>query len=245
MILRRLSNALRKQDWFAVVIETLIVVFGVFIALQVQNWTSEHGRRQLEASYTERLHEEVVNLEGLRNNSVSFRDTWAEGLRSAASVIFKQQDRDLTIQECEAIAYSYIVTNPTDDLASLIELQGSGQLSLLRNKRVSEALSHYLLIRSRARDAGEGIARTTANLSVKYPSLVSIVSSTALPFVDASEYDCDLKAMRADQAFLNEFETTKHSYLAHATNNKAVNESLADLHRVLDDVLGIAHGETP
>ena len=28
MILRRLSTALRKQDWGTVVIETLIVVFG-------------------------------------------------------------------------------------------------------------------------------------------------------------------------------------------------------------------------
>ena len=37
MILRRLTTALRKQDWVTVVIETLIVVFGVFIGLQVNN----------------------------------------------------------------------------------------------------------------------------------------------------------------------------------------------------------------
>ncbi|MBU2605300.1 MAG: hypothetical protein KKC43_05355 [Alphaproteobacteria bacterium] len=244
MILRRLTDAFRKQDWFTVAVETLIVVLGVFLGLQVQNWTSEHGRRQLEASYTVRLHEEVVSLQGLRDSLLSFRDTWAEGFRSAASVIFEEDDRDLTPQECEAIVYSYIVTNPTDDLASLIELQGSGQLSLFRNKRVSEALSNYLLVRSRVRDAGEGVARSTTNLSGKYPSLVSIVSSSSGPGV-ASEYACDLEAMRADQAFLNDFETTKNSYLSHATNNKTVNESLADLHRVLEDVLGIAHEETP
>lgn len=38
MILRRLSDALRKQDWATVVIETLIVVLGVFLGLQVNNW---------------------------------------------------------------------------------------------------------------------------------------------------------------------------------------------------------------
>ena len=38
MILRRLTDALRKQDWFTVVIETLIVVLGVFLGLQVNNW---------------------------------------------------------------------------------------------------------------------------------------------------------------------------------------------------------------
>lgn len=46
MILRRLSEAFRKQDWFTVMIETLIVVFGVFIGLQVNNWNE--GRADLE-----------------------------------------------------------------------------------------------------------------------------------------------------------------------------------------------------
>ncbi|MEM5518643.1 hypothetical protein WNY37_16920 [Henriciella sp. AS95] len=38
MILQRLATSIRKQDWFTVLIETLIVVFGVFIGLQVNNW---------------------------------------------------------------------------------------------------------------------------------------------------------------------------------------------------------------
>jgi hypothetical protein len=41
MILRRLTNAIRNQDWFTVVIETLIVVFGVFMGIQVANWNAE------------------------------------------------------------------------------------------------------------------------------------------------------------------------------------------------------------
>jgi hypothetical protein len=38
MILRRLSDAFRKQDWFTVAVEILIVVLGVFLGLQVNNW---------------------------------------------------------------------------------------------------------------------------------------------------------------------------------------------------------------
>jgi hypothetical protein len=70
------------------------------------------------------------------------------------------------------------------------------------------------------------------------------VSSSSGPGF-ASDYACDLKAMRADQAFLNDFEMTKNSYLGHRNNNKTVSDGLADLHRVLDDVLGIVHEETP
>jgi len=43
MILRRIAEAFRRQDWFTVFIETMIVVLGVFIGLQVQEWS---GRRE-------------------------------------------------------------------------------------------------------------------------------------------------------------------------------------------------------
>ena len=35
LILRRLATSIRKQDWFAVVIETLIVVMGVYLGIQL------------------------------------------------------------------------------------------------------------------------------------------------------------------------------------------------------------------
>ena len=59
MILRRLTEALRKQDWFTVVIETLIVVFGVFIGLQVNNWNAARVERDSEQVLLMRLQEET------------------------------------------------------------------------------------------------------------------------------------------------------------------------------------------
>jgi hypothetical protein len=38
MILRRLAKSLRRQDWFTVTLEIVIVVLGVFIGIQVSNW---------------------------------------------------------------------------------------------------------------------------------------------------------------------------------------------------------------
>ena len=55
MILRRLATSIRKQDWFAVVIETLIVVFGVFIGLQVNNWNAGRLERVDAQNVLERL----------------------------------------------------------------------------------------------------------------------------------------------------------------------------------------------
>ena len=45
MILRRLASAFGRQDWFTVAVETMIVVFGVFIGLQVNNWNAARIER--------------------------------------------------------------------------------------------------------------------------------------------------------------------------------------------------------
>ncbi len=40
MILRKLASAIRRQDWFTVLLEVVIVVLGVFIGIQVSNWNN-------------------------------------------------------------------------------------------------------------------------------------------------------------------------------------------------------------
>ena len=46
MIIRRLAGALREQNWFTVVLEVMIVVVGIFIALQVDGWNEVRKKQQ-------------------------------------------------------------------------------------------------------------------------------------------------------------------------------------------------------
>lgn len=158
MILRRIATALRKQDWFTVLIETLIVVLGVFLGLQVQQWAGDRERRALEAAYTARLHEEVVELQALRSPIIEFRKRWSAGLESLTVGLYSEADRAITSEECLSVALASVVTNPTDDLATLIELQESGGLSQIRDPKVLSALRGFLLTRARVRDSRDGIA---------------------------------------------------------------------------------------
>lgn len=41
MILARLAKSLRRQDWTALAVEFVLVVAGVFVALQVDNWNQQ------------------------------------------------------------------------------------------------------------------------------------------------------------------------------------------------------------
>lgn len=46
MILRRLARAIREQNWFTVVLEVAIVVVGIFIGLQVDDWNQRRLERE-------------------------------------------------------------------------------------------------------------------------------------------------------------------------------------------------------
>lgn len=46
MILRRLAEALREQNWFSVALEVAIVVVGIFIGLQVDDWNQRRLERE-------------------------------------------------------------------------------------------------------------------------------------------------------------------------------------------------------
>ncbi len=55
MILRRLTENIKTQNWFAVVLDFIIVVVGVFVGLQVSNWNDVKKDELSREYYLERL----------------------------------------------------------------------------------------------------------------------------------------------------------------------------------------------
>lgn len=60
MIINRIVNALRRQDWITVIIETLIVVLGVYLGVLLGNWNTERRDRAL---YDEAYNRMIVDLQ--------------------------------------------------------------------------------------------------------------------------------------------------------------------------------------
>lgn len=89
MIQRRITDAFRKQDWFTVALETLIVVLGVFLGLQVNNWNEGRSDRAREtvhlASLVEDIRSDIADIDeinrvsGLRMSAMGFLLEHASG----------------------------------------------------------------------------------------------------------------------------------------------------------------------
>ena len=62
-ILGRLTQAVREQNWFAVVLEVVIVVLGVVIGFQVTAWGQARADADREGRYLRQLHADLVETE--------------------------------------------------------------------------------------------------------------------------------------------------------------------------------------
>ena len=254
MILRRITKHVKDQNWFAVGLDFFIVVLGILIAFQITNWSEARKERVLEVAYMERLHKEVMDLEFVREGLVFQRQKAAINLRDALTKLVDSDGGKLTPAECHYLAHNPPTSNPTDDLPLIIELLSSGRFAIFTNKDVEKALGDYLITRNRARDSRSGVVADIPNLDENYPHLYEIRGSLAgfwanvdeptEEFFAALPITCDEDGMRANQAYLNELAYFESNFHYHTRDNRNVSRALAELHSILDGILGIEHEET-
>jgi len=59
VILRRLSQSLKEQNWTAIWIEFVLLVAGVFLGIQVSNWNEQRLTEKKAGMFTERLRDDL------------------------------------------------------------------------------------------------------------------------------------------------------------------------------------------
>ena len=144
MILRRFTTALRKQDWVTVIIEILILVLGVFLGLQVNNWNEARQLADREAEILNALQVEFEeNIETLhstlsRLDERNAREYQAGQLMLAETIT--QDDRELIALGLKEIMYFSPLSVRDNAFESLKQ---SGELSLLSDSGILSELNQF------------------------------------------------------------------------------------------------------
>ncbi len=60
MILRRFIEHVKEQNWFAVGLDIIVVIVGIFLGMQVTNWNETRIENETAKIYIERLKEDLV-----------------------------------------------------------------------------------------------------------------------------------------------------------------------------------------
>lgn len=92
MISRRIYEHVKGHNWFAVAIDFVIVVVGVFLGMQVSNWNAERREEQAATTYIERMREDIATSALSVENAVEYYRAVKEHALAALVGIEKPQD---------------------------------------------------------------------------------------------------------------------------------------------------------
>ena len=244
MILRRLADAIRQQNWFTVVLEILIVVSGIFIGLRVDDWNNLRKDRRDEQHYLNRLHDEILNAEKLSARLLNRRiERQASVFDLLDAVLVDVQKSSLTDSQCYAIGSLHYFNIVVSGLSAAEELTASGRMDILQDRELRAALGAL----KQAQEATNTYIRIQNLVSINLPNVYPQLISVRAYFDDdqqevTTRTHCDLPGMRRDPAFLNDLSTNADVYDAYVRDGLSPwAEQLRLVHQLVDTNLGVRH----
>lgn len=144
MILQRITASLKERDWETVVLEILIVVVGIFIGLQADDWNQARIDRGLETRYLERIRADLLTDFGRMDRSENLANI---RMRQVELLLDGIADPEMAasqpIQFIEAVEkaswQSYRALSPN----AYSELIGIGRTTLIRSESLRDELAEY------------------------------------------------------------------------------------------------------
>ena len=141
MILRRITQHVKEQNWTAIAIDFVIVVTGVFLGIQLGNWNEDRAEARLGQDYTERVLADLKgDLEIYRSSSSYFGAVQASILE--ADSLLAEPDPDPRALVIAAYRASEFMTSP-HNRATWQQIVSSGDLDLLPQQAFRDGLSDY------------------------------------------------------------------------------------------------------
>ncbi len=186
MILRRVIAHFRKQEWTAIAIDFVIVVFGVFVGLQVNNWNEARAERTREAFAIAALRSDFQALDFSVSHGVCWHRRALDGLQVIAEALEAGRlDPEDRARFENGLRFGYMNASTNKASGTLSELLSSGSMELLRDDQLRAALIEYEGSRETASGSGD--------------DLQLIATNYIRPFTNRFDYDLQRDHFRSDQ----------------------------------------------
>ena len=144
MILRRFIKHITDQNWFAVGLDVLVVITGIFLGMQVTEWNEDRQEHMLEESYYEQLIIDLKEDITIGERAIMFakdNDNYANLLFKAIDdPEFTPEDPTYFMLSTARAGYAYI---PTTNQQTYTELTSTGNLRLLRDVTLKRKIVGY------------------------------------------------------------------------------------------------------
>lgn len=179
MILRKFIKHVSEQNWFAVGLDVVVVVLGIFLGMQVSAWNEDRSKHDLEAHYLAALKVDIeVSIDYLDDRLVRINKQ-----THALEVILGLTN--ITLDSMSDIDAAKVIHNGLNSAAILPvqlrtyeDLKGANNVSLFRSLTLKDRLraldAHVLQIRSEESERLKTLYAHIDPMLLKYPSYVEL-----------------------------------------------------------------------
>ena len=142
MVIRRIREHVTAQNWFAVGIDLGIVVLGVFLGMQANNWNQARLDRERGGQYRQRLIEDLAaNQEDFRQRIVYYQQVHDLGY-AALQDLRRPRSADPVGFLFNAYKATHILPRLTQR-ATYQEIVSSGAASTLGDESIRQQIANY------------------------------------------------------------------------------------------------------
>jgi len=234
MILRRIAKGIKTQDWFVVMLEVLIVVVGIFIGLQVDDWNEGRKTQERESEYLAALSEDLKTVRSNVESAIKTHENLASyGLKALEILrgerLIAYTNRDLA----EGILYQHRLPFPQirlGELGVILDHQIQVPVSDTAKRRalidlvdrlnnLLEIYAHIIVSMDQAH---------SLHLDVVSPPIVTVVDGKGVTQMPAR---MDLEALKLDTKFQN---SLQNIVSRHATSSYMLNSIIDAIDKYLE-----------
>lgn len=206
MILKKLASAIRRQDWFQVLVEIMIVIVGIFLGLQVQAWSENRANREIEKQYLISMSVELeVAIEASNARLNTIRNVEILSREVVDQIALENIDYQISVAQCNAIDSLEGYFTGNIELTVLSDLISSGNIGLISNKTIREGISRYLTQNEWLDELVDDIRYGRIGMVQKYPNALKVDPSQTVG--ESKLYNhpvCDISLMVSNNAFIND-----------------------------------------
>jgi len=198
MILRRITEHVKAQNWFAVAIDFVIVVLGVFIGIQVSNWNAAQSTSRQEGVLIAQLADDLRSM----RQSFVFQDAISQKTHDGWVAIFRALEACRPIEaDHELVQYALARYQRSSQVnvqrTAYDEMTSLGMFSRWSGKALKDDVARlYALIQSDDLGALGGRTDQLAAGRIMWKSIAFSFASDAVERVDrdAGEFDSWVRA---------------------------------------------------
>ncbi|NNE40942.1 MAG: hypothetical protein HKN14_08490 [Marinicaulis sp.] len=258
MLLRRITEHVKAQNWTAVALDFVIVVVGVFMGIQLGNWNEARVNHETETTYLELLQRDLRTTVDEVENQIAFEQFQVQ-LANNALPIIEQSPSELRRRKL-GITLNRLSGRRTlkIDSPTFLDLQSSGRLGLVSDPELRSSILSYFFAAQRweavieknnAHFVDDGYSGFMDNYSIGYwlwddevmgsapPGIVSAILAQQKSSIDPRLTQAGGAMLMAprDDAFWDEVKVRLGKRAGIASANQSVASALRDETAALEE----------